>query len=87
VNVVFTLVVFAAIAVWAFAVYNRLLRLRERVKEAWRRLEPQPDDAALVGSYNACVKSYNDSLDTFPANVVAIVAGLKPAREWRPAAH
>ena len=85
-NVVLTIVIFAAIAVWAFAVYNRLLRLRERVKAAWRRLEPQQDDRALGDVYNACVKSYNDTLDTFPANVVAMVAGLKPARQWRASA-
>ena len=85
-NVVFTIVVFAAIAVWAFAVYNRLLRLRERVKEAWRRLEPQQDDAALGDAYNACVRTYNETLATFPANIVAMVAGLTPAREWRAAA-
>jgi hypothetical protein len=83
VNVVITIVLLAAIATWAFAVYNRLLRLRERVKDAWKRLEPQADDAALAADYNARVKTYNQALATFPANIVGTVAGLVRAREWR----
>jgi hypothetical protein len=82
-NVVVTIVGLAVVAVWAFAVYNRLLRLRERVKDAWKRLEPQPDDAALQDDYNARVKSYNAALASFPANLIAGIAGFQPARVWR----
>ena len=79
-NVVFTLVVFAGAATWAFAVYNRLLRLRERVKEAWRMLEADQASDSARTVYNRSVKAYNDALEGFPASVVAMIAGLKPAR-------
>ena len=39
-NVVVTIVFFAAAALWGFAVYNRLMRLRERVKEATDKIRP-----------------------------------------------
>jgi hypothetical protein len=83
VNVVVTIVLFAAAAVWAFAVYNRLVRLRERVKDAWQRLELQQDDAALSEVYNGRVKSYNEALQAFPANIIAALASFQPARVWR----
>ena len=81
-NVVVTIVLFAAAAVWAFAVYNRLLRLRERVKEAWRHLETDQSNDSAKMVYNRCVKTYNDALEGFPANVVGMAAGLKPARHY-----
>ena len=81
-NVLITVVLIAVLGVWWFAVYNRLLRLRERVRDAWHVLEPQQDDDALRAGYNAHVKTYNDALEAFPANVVALVAGFKPARRF-----
>jgi hypothetical protein len=83
VNVVLTIVLLAALAVWAFAVYNRLLRLRERVKEAWRRLEGDQSSESAKTVYNRSVQSYNDALKGFPASLVAMVAGLKPARRYQ----
>jgi hypothetical protein len=82
VNVVFTLVVLAAIGVWAFAVYNRLLRLRDRVKDAWRHLEPDQANDSAKTVYNRCVSEYNRALEGFPANIVAMVAGFKAARVY-----
>jgi hypothetical protein len=82
VNVVFTIVVFAAVAVWGFAVYNRLLRLRDRVKEAWRHLETDQANDSAKAVYNRCVKTYNDALEGFPANVVGLAAGFKPANHF-----
>ena len=82
-NVVVTIVGFAAIAVWAFAVYNRLLRLRERVKEAWRHLEADQSNDSARTVYNCCVQSYNETLAGFPANVIGIAAGFKPARSFQ----
>jgi hypothetical protein len=82
-NVIVTILGLTVVAVWAFAVYNRLLRLRERVKDAWKRLEPRPEDAALQDDYNARVKSYNDALAAFPANLIAGIAGFQVARVWR----
>lgn len=81
-NVLFTLVVFAAVAVWAFAIYNRLLRLRDRVKDAWRHLEADQSNQSAKAVYNRCVKDYNDAFKGFPANVVGIAAGFKPARHF-----
>ena len=82
-NVVFTLVVFAAVAVWAFAVYNRLLRLRDRVKEAWRHLEADRANESARTVYNRSVETYNTALDGFPANVIAMAAGFKPAQRFQ----
>ena len=82
-NVVFTIAVLAAALVWAFAVYNKLLRLRDRVNKAWRHLEPDQSNDIAKTVYNRCVNEYNTALDGFPANAVAIVAGLKPARPFQ----
>ena len=79
-NVVLTIILFTAVAVWAFAIYNRLLRLRERVKEAWRHLEADQGNEAAKAVYNRSVQAYNSALDGFPASLVALAAGLKPAR-------
>ena len=82
-NVAFTLVVLAALLAWAFAVYNRLLRLRDRVNKAWRHLEPDQSNDVAKTVYNRAVGEYNAALEGFPANVVAAVAGLKPARAFQ----
>ena len=82
-NVVFTIAVLAAILVWAFAVYNRLLRLRDRVNKAWRHLEPDQSNDVAKTVYNRAVTEYNAALDGFPANLVAMVAGFKPARGFQ----
>lgn len=81
-NVLVTVVFFAGIAVWWFAVYNRLLRLRDRVREAWRHLEADQSNDSAKTVYNRCVDVYNAALDGFPANVVALTAGFKPARHF-----
>jgi len=82
-NVVLTIVLLAAVAVWAFAIYNKLLRLRDRVKDAWRHLETDQTNESAKVVYNRCVQAYNDSLEGFPANVVGMAAGFKPARAWQ----
>ena len=81
-NVVVTIVFFAAVALWGFAVYNRLLRLRERVKEAWRLLEADQTNDSAKTVYNRAVDSYNSTLESFPANLVAMAAGFSPARHF-----
>jgi hypothetical protein len=83
VNVVFTIGVLAAVLVWAFAVYNRLLRLRERVNKAWQLLEPDQSNESAKTVYNRHVSEYNAALEAFPASLVAMVAGLKPARSFQ----
>lgn len=81
-NVVVTIVFFAAVALWGFAVYNRLLRLRERVKEAWRLLETDQSNESAKTVYNRAVQTYNTALDQFPANIVAMLSGFKSARPF-----
>jgi hypothetical protein len=83
VNVVFTIAVLAAVLVWAFAVYNRLLRLRDRVSKAWQLLEPDQSNESAKTVYNRHVSEYNAALEGFPVSVVAMVAGLKPARPFQ----
>ena len=81
-NVVFTLVVFAAAGMWFLAVYRRLARLREQVKLAWKRLESDPSNEAVRSVYNKHVALYNDALEAFPANLVGPAAGFKAARPY-----
>ena len=82
-NVVVTIVALAVAGVWWFAVYTRLLRLRDRVKDSWKALETRQEDDTLRAHYNTHVKAYNDALGTFPANVVALVSGFKAARRFQ----
>ena len=64
------------------AVYRRLVQLREQVKLAWRRLEADQSNDAIKTVYNKHVASYNAALEAFPANLIAPVSGLKPARRY-----
>jgi hypothetical protein len=82
VNVLFTLVVFAAVGAWALVVLRRLAALREQVKLAWKRLEPDQANEAIRNVYNKHVAIYNDALNAFPANVIAAVAGFKAAKPF-----
>ena len=81
-NVLFTLAVFAVAAAWALMVYRRLVWLRNQVKLAWTRLDADQSNEAIRTVYNKHVVMYNDALESFPANIVAMVAGLKPARRF-----
>ena len=81
-SVLFTLAVIAVVGAWAGAVYRRLAYLRAQVKLAWSRLEPDQSNEAVRNVYNKHVKMYNDSLDSFPAYLIAPLAGLKPARHF-----
>ena len=82
-NVLVTVVVLAAAAMWALAVYQRLARLRDQVKLAWKRLEGDQSNDAVRSVYNKHVDTYNNALDGFPANVVGMAAGFKPARPFK----
>jgi len=63
-------------------VYRRLVWLRNQVKLAWTRLDADQSNEAIRTVYNKHVVMYNDALESFPANIVAMVAGLKPARRF-----
>ena len=81
-NVIFTLVVIAAVAAYALAVYRRLASLRNQVTLAWKKLEPDQSNEAIKTVYNKHVDLYNAALDAFPANIVALAGGFKPARHF-----
>jgi hypothetical protein len=74
VNVVITLVVIVFVALWGGAVYGRLVRLRAQVKNAWTKR-----DAA---AYAKLAAVYNGALAAFPGNIVAGMAGFKPAKPF-----
>ena len=82
-NVLFTLAVLAAAAAWASTVYRRLAKLRQQVKLAWERLEPDQSNEAIKSVYNKHVTLYNNALESFPAYLIAPLAGLKPANHFR----
>jgi hypothetical protein len=82
VNVLFTIGLILAAAGWAFAVGRRLAQLRGQVKLAWKRLEPDQSNEAVRTVYNKHVATYNDALGSFPAYVIAPLAGFKPARRF-----
>ena len=81
-NVLFTLGVIAVLAMWGLAVLTRLSRLREQVKQAWKRLEADRSSEAVRNVYNRHVELYNAALDGFPANIVGPVSGFKPGRRF-----
>lgn len=49
---------------------------------AWKRLEADQSNAAIKSVYNNHVASYNAALESFPAYLVAPLAGLQPARHF-----
>ena len=82
-NVLFTLVVFAAVGAWALLVVRRLGILRDQVTLAWQRLAADRSNDAVRSVYNKHVTLYNKALDEFPAYLVAPLAGLKPAKHFQ----
>lgn len=73
-NVAITLVVVILIAVWGLAVYGQLVRVRAQVKNAWTGRDRD--------SYVRRATAYNTALAAFPGNVVAGIAGFKPAKPF-----
>ena len=83
-NVLITVAFIAAMAMWAIAVYSRLVRLRALVTKAWKLLAADQAKVAAQNVYNAHVDKYNGALDAFPAYLIAPLSGLKPARRFEP---
>jgi hypothetical protein len=81
-NVLVTVAVLGVAAMWALAVYRRLVGLREQVKLAWKRLEADQANEAIRTVYNKQVTNYNEALEAFPAYLIAPLTGLKPARNF-----
>ena len=62
---------------------QRLTRLRDEVKAAWKRLEADQSNDAIKTVYNKHVAKYNTALEAFPANLIGPMAGFKPAHSFR----
>ena len=65
-------------------VLRRLTRMREEVRLAWKKLDPDRSNEAVKNVYNKHVVAYNNALQDFPANVVGPMAGFKPAKPFVP---
>lgn len=81
-QVLLTVGLFAALAVWMFVTIRRLARMREEIKLAWRKLEADRSNDAIKHVYNKHVAAYNATLEDFPANAIGPLAGFKPARPF-----
>jgi hypothetical protein len=82
VSVLFTIGVIAVVAAWGLAVARRLSTMRKEVRLAWKRLEIDQSNEAIKNVYNRHVAKYNDALETFPASIIAPLAGFKAARKY-----
>ena len=82
-NVLFTLAVLAALAVWGLAIFNRLHRLRRQILGEWKQLDAREKagDAGVEGTrYNELAAASNAALEAFPENIIAGLAGFRPAQ-------
>ena len=82
-NVLFTLAVLAVAALWALAIYNRLHRLRRLIWSEWKQLDAREKtgETGIDGTrYNQLAASYNAALNGFPENLIAALAGFRPAQ-------
>lgn len=68
---------------WGLAVFRRLARQRDQIKVVWKRLEAEQENEAIRTVYNNHVTSYNAALESFPAYLIAPLAGLRPARHFQ----
>ena len=81
-QVLLTVGILAGLALWLFVVLRRLAVLRTQVRLAWSKLEPDQSNEAVKTIYNKHVDLYNAALDEFPANLLSMAAGFKPARRF-----
>jgi hypothetical protein len=82
VQVLLTIGLIVAAAVWILSVQKRLARRRDEVKLVWKQLEADQANEALRTVYNKHVDAYNTTLESFPANVFGPLTGFKPARRF-----
>ena len=64
-QVLVTIVLIVEIAMWAIAVYSRLVRLRNNVAQAWKKLEADQSSEAVKTVYNKQVDAYNKAIAGF----------------------
>lgn len=80
INVAFTIGVLLAVGLWWGAVYNRLMQMRALIKLEFKRLEASEQTEADGKRYNDLAEKYNGALTAFPANIIASMAGFRPAQ-------
>lgn len=84
-SVLFTLALFAGLAMWGLAVYRRLHRLRQAILLEWSKLDTREKagETGIDGTrYNQLAAAYNAALDAFPDNLIAGLAGFRPAQKF-----
>ena len=81
-NVLFTIAVLTALAMWGLAVYARLNRLRRQILFEWQKLDAREKagEATDGTRYNQLAAAYNAALEAFPQNLIAGLAGFRPAQ-------
>ena len=81
-NVLFTIAVLAGAAMWALASYTRLHRLRRQIFREWQQLDAREKagDATDGTRYNQLATTYNAAREAFPQNLIAGLAGFRPAQ-------
>ena len=81
-NVLFTIAVLTALAMWGLAVYTRLHRLRRQIVSEWKQLDAREKagEATDGTRYNQLAAAYNAALEAFPQNLIAGLAGFRPAQ-------
>ena len=81
-NVIVTIVFLAGVGMWALASYTRLDRLRRQIFSEWKHLDAREKagEATDGTRYNQLATAYNAALDAFPQNLIAGLAGFRPAQ-------
>ena len=81
-NVLFTIAVLAGVGMWALASYTRLHRLRRQIFREWKQLDAREKAGETTDGtrYNQLAAAYNAALEAFPQNLIAGLAGFRPAQ-------
>jgi hypothetical protein len=81
-QVLLTIVLIGIAAAAFVALQQRLQRMKQEVKAAWKLLESNQTNEAAKVVYNKRVAAYNTALQVFPSNIVAALTGFKPAKPF-----
>ena len=81
-QVLLTILLIGAAAATFVALQQRLHRMKQEVKAAWKLLESNQTNEAARVVYNKRVAAYNTALQNFPSNIVATLTGFKPAKPF-----
>lgn len=81
-SVIFTIAVMVGVGMWVLASYTRLHRLRRQIFSEWKQLDAREKagEATDGSRYNQLAAAYNAALAAFPQNLIAGLAGFRPAQ-------